>query len=66
MICCLGFLTLPARCHSSCAGRDPAGPEPGWLQRMSRGDEVTVREENSCCITHSADEGKGDVTKLDP
>lgn len=58
MICCLGSLIPPARCRSSCAGRDLAGPEPGWLQRTSLGDEVTGREEKSCCITHPADEGK--------
>lgn len=66
MTCCLGSLIPPARCRSSCAGRDPAGPEPGWLQRTSLGDEVTGKEEKSCCIMHPADEGKGRVIKPDP
>lgn len=66
MICCSGSLTPPARCRSSCAGRDPAGPEPGWLQRTSLGDEVTGREEKSCCITHPADEGKEGVRRSAP
>lgn len=32
-----GSLTPPGRCHSSCAGRRPAGPEPGWPWRRSLG-----------------------------
>lgn len=38
MTCCSEFPTPPSRCHSSCAGRRPAGPARGWRWRRSLAD----------------------------
>lgn len=38
MTCCSEFPTPLSRCHSSCAGRRPAGPARGWLWRRSLAD----------------------------
>lgn len=65
-ICCWGSQIPPARCRSSCAGRGPAGPEPGWLQRTSLGDEVTAdKREDSVSPTWQV-KAKGGVTQPDP
>lgn len=65
-ICCWGSRIPPARCRSSCAGRGPAGPEPGWLQRTSLGDEVTAGKREAVASPTQQMKAKGGVIQPDP
>lgn len=65
-ICCWGSQIPPARCHSSCAGRGPAGPEPGWLQRTSLGDEVTAGKREAVASPTEQMQAKGGVIQPEP